>query len=376
MERASTVVIGGGIIGVAALWRLAEAGCRDLLLLEAERGLGTVTTAAAVGGYRLQTGDPVLGALTRRSLDVYEEFEERFGRPIDLRRCGYLMIAATDDGWRTLRERARIDREAAGAEVELLGPDALAHRWPGLRSDDLAGATFCGQDGVLDPGGAVEGFAAAARRRGARIELERRVIGLDVRGGRVVGVRTDRGDVACDRVVLAAGPSTVRMLARLGVELPLRPLRRWVFVVDPSESWPWGTPFLFCGDLPFYALADSATVLVSAAEELEPDAPQAAEEPCREVAIERALHRLPGLVDCGLRRSWTGLRVLTPDHRPLVGPVAGIEGLIVANGFRGKGVTHAPEVGRLVCEAVLGRPTCQLARALDPARFSTGEPCA
>ncbi len=369
MERASTVVVGGGIIGVACLWRLAEAGCRDLLLLEAERGLGTVTTAAAVGGYRLQTGDPVLGTLTRRSLDVYEAFEERFGRPIDLRRCGYLMIAATDDGWTRLRERAEIDREAAGAEVAILGPDDLARRWPGLRSDDLRGATFCGQDGVLDPGGVVEGFAAAARRLGARIELERRVTELVVSGDRVTGVRTDRGDVACERVVLAAGPLTGAILSGLGVELPLKPLRRWVFVVDPSDAWPWGTPFLFCGDQPFYALADSATVLVSAAEELEPDAPEAAEEACREVAIERALHRLPGLADCGLRRSWTGLRVLTPDHRPLVGPVSEIDGLIVANGFRGKGVTHAPEAGRLVADHVLGRDPDELAPLLDPARF-------
>ena len=369
MERASTVVIGGGIIGVCILWRLADAGCRDLLLLEAERGLGTVTTAAAVGGYRLQTGDPVLGALTRRSLDVYESFDQRFGRSVDLRRCGYLMIAATDDGWATLRRRARVDREVAGASVELLGPDDLARRWPGLRSDDVRGATFCGQDGVLDPAGAVEGFASAARRLGAGIELERRVRGLVVRGDRVVGVRTDKGEIACERVVLAAGPPTGATLADLGVRLPLRPLRRWVFVVDPCESWSWGTPFLFCADLPFYALADSATVLVSAAEELEPDAPEAAEPVCREVAIERALHRLPGLAASGLRRSWTGLRVLTPDHRPLVGPVPGVEGLLVANGFRGKGVTHAPEVARLIADLVCGRDPGDLAPLLAPDRF-------
>jgi sarcosine oxidase, subunit beta len=369
MERASTVVIGGGIIGVSVLWRLAEAGCRDLLLLETEKGLGTGTTAAAVGGYRLQTGDPVLGALTRRSLDVYESFEQRCGRPIDLRRCGYLMIAATDDGWTTLRERAAVDREAAGASVELLDPDELAQRWPGLRSDDLRGGTFCGQDGVLDPAGAVEGFARAARRLGARIELERRVTGLVVRRGRIEGVRTDRGEIACESVVLAAGPPTGGWLEELGVPLPLRPLRRWVFVVDPTDTWSWGTPFLFCADLPFYALADSATVLVSAAEELEPDAPNAAEQVCREVAIERALHRLPGLASCGLRRSWTGLRVLTPDHRPLVGPVPGARGLFVANGFRGKGVTHAPEVARLVADLVCGRDPGDLAPLLAPARF-------
>lgn len=369
MQRAQVVVIGGGIVGVSALWRLAEAGCRDLLLLEAEPALGTVTTAAAVGGYRLQTGDPVLGALTRRSLDVYESFEERFGRPVDLRRCGYLMIAATDDGWSTLRRRVEVDRDVAGADVELLEPADLARRWPGLRCDDLRGGTFCGQDGVLDPAGAVQGFASAARRLGARIELERRVTGLVVEGDRVQGVRTDRGAVHCDRVVLAAGPGSGATLVTLGVRLPLRPVRRWVFVVDPSESWAWGTPFLLCADQPFYALADSATVLVSGMEELEPDAPEAAEQACREVAVRKALHRLPGLATCGLRRSWTGLRVLTPDHRPLVGPVPGIEGLLVANGFRGKGVTHAPEAGRLVADLVCGCDPGELAPLLDPARF-------
>ena len=366
-------MVGGGIVGVATLWRLAEAGVRDLLLLEAEKGLGTVTTAAAIGGYRLQTGDAVLGALTRRSLDVYATFEERFGRPIDLRRCGYLMIATTEPGWATLRDRAVLDQRATGASIELLGPDELRRRWPGLKTDDLAGGTFCDQDGVLDPGGAVGGFAAAARRAGARIALERPVRELLLDGDRVVGVRTETGDVHADHVVLAAGPTTGRMLGALGIDLPLRPLRRWVFVVDPCDGWGWGTPFLFCADLPFYALADSATVLVSAAEELVPDSPEASEELCREVAIERALHRIPGLAACGLRRSWTGLRVLTPDHRPLVGPVPGLRGLVVANGFRGKGVTHAPEVARLVRDHVLGDDPGDLAAALAPVRFDTAD---
>ena len=372
METVDVAIIGGGITGLSIAWHLSEGDLPGgVLLLEAEAMLATGSTARSVGGFRQQTGDPVLTALSRRSLEVYADFEARLGRPLDLRRNGYLLLATSEAGWADLAARAERER-GWGVAVDSLTPAEVARLVPGVRTDDVVGGTHCGQDGFLDPSGAAHGFAAAARRGGVRMDLERRVTGLLRDGERVSGVRTDAGDLTAGTVVVATGPRAAELLAPCGIDLPLSVCKRQVFVADPTDALPFGSPLVMTEEPPFYALAESAAVLLSRAEK-EPvggdgTGDLSVDWAALEDVVARALHRVPALADSGIRRGWAGLRTLTPDGRPCVGPCPGAPGLFVAAGFNGKGVMHAPALGALAADLLLGRPRPAEADALAPDR--------
>jgi len=368
VERADVVIVGGGIVGLSVAWHLADLGCRDVLVLEAEPVLAAGTTGRSVGGFRQQVDDPVLLELSRRSVPFYLEFEERLGQAIDLRQDGYLILATTEGGWAGLS--AGIERQRRwGADVRAVSPQEVAALAPGVRTDDVHGGSYCPQDGFLDPSCAALGLAAGARRLGVRIATRRPATELVSAGGRVTGVRTPAGEVAAGAVVVAAGPFSGRVVGRLGPPLPLALCKRQVFVADPVDALPPGSPFVLTDEPPFYVRADVGALLLSAAEEEETGYDLTVDWSALETVAERALHRVPALVDAGIRRGWAGVRTLTPDRRPLVGPVA--PGLHVAAGFNGKGVMHAPAIGALAARLATGRSAPGWADALSPGRFGT-----
>ncbi len=344
--------MGGGIAGLSVAWHLALAGCEDVLVLEADDMLGTGSTAHAVGGIRRQTGDPVLTELAGRSLSFYERFEDRMGRPVDLRQDGYLFVAADEARWSAMQARAERDR-AAGTPVDTLTPRDLSELMPALRTDDLLGGTFCAEDGFLDPAGAAQGFAEAAKRRGVRIRTGVRVPSPEALEARVV--------------VVATGPAV-----RSWTGLRMTVAKRHVFALTPCEALPYGTPMVLTDDPPFYAVAEPASVLVSPAETAEVGLDTRVEQAALEVAMERAAWRVPALAECGVRRGWAGLRVLTEDGRPAVGFHPQREGLFVMGGFNGKGVMLAPALGALAADLITGAVDADdpLAAALSPARLA------
>ena len=348
------VVVGGGVVGCSIACALAERGV-ETVLCEARESLGMGSTGASVGGVRHQFAEPCNIALTQRSLQELASFADRYGIDPGLVQNGYLLLAASDETWRTLQINAAVQR-AHGVPVDLLGPKEICGLVPGLRVTDITGAAFCGADGFLDPAALVQGFARGARRAGAHIALRTPVTGLLREGERVAGVNTPRGPVGSDVVVNAAGPGLGAVAALVGVDLAVRPVRRHVFITAPTDMLPPDAPLTIDLDAPAYFRPESGGVLFSGAEEEPWDAGGVldADWARLERVVPRITHRFPPLESARVMRGWAGVRTLTPDRTALLGPVPGVPGFMVAGGFSGHGVMHSPAVGRMIAGLVCG----------------------
>src|SRR5689334_5898410 len=229
-DRASVVIIGGGVVGTSAAFHLAEAGVEDVLLLE-QAELGSGSTVRAAGGFRAQFSDELNIAIALRSIAAFEAFGERPGWDINLHQDGYLFLLSDPDDVELFERNAELQRRN-GVPTEWLSPEQARERAPIIDVGDVIGATFCPLDGHASPESVVQGYASGARRHGATIRTGARVTGIHTEGGRVTGVATDDGVVSTETVVCAAGAWSRGVAAMAGVELPVTPVLRPVWYTE------------------------------------------------------------------------------------------------------------------------------------------------
>ena len=386
-RTASTVIVGGGVVGAAAAYFLTDRGESDVLLLEREH-LGAGTSGGGLGGIRHQFVDELDVRLSALATAFWREYDAFTGGSHEFHERGYLFIADSDDGLRSLREPLPLYARV-GVPVEMVSQDQIAALVPGIRVDDLAGGRFCARDGYGDPLEALAGFAAAAVLEGARVAEGIEVTSLLRDGDRVAGVRTATGDVSAERVLLATGVWTAQLAATAGVGVPIWPYARSLMEAGPYpflsripmvielES---GFHFRPKGAQQRFAMPNLTTdETVEKAPAAPPDAfgppPPRPDVPA---SLEpwvraRAAWRHPAFADIRISRSWSCFYEMTPDDHPVVGRVPGVDGLYLAAGFSGHGFMHAPATAQLVVEEMLdGSATTLDITDLSLERFRTG----
>ncbi|MDQ1559655.1 MAG: hypothetical protein QOD32_2715 [Pyrinomonadaceae bacterium] len=381
-QTADVVIIGGGIVGASVAFHLSERGCTDVLVVEREAALGSGSTGRATGGVRAQFATAINIRMSRYSIDFFTRFEEATGHPCGYEQAGYLFVATSEAHLDYLRRTRERQRAEGLTNVEIVGAEEVARRVPGLRTDDVAGGSFCQTDGFIAPLKVLHGFMARATERGARLWTETRVMGIDVgEGGRVAGVMTSRGRVETRAVVNASGAWAAETARLAGVEIPVVPLRRQLVSVRPRAPLPDGLPMVIDMSDGFHFRPESRELAMPGALMAWPDD---AETPGFKddfdpafagKVFRRARARAPFLADATVNasRCRAGLYEVTPDHHAIIGESREVGGLFFANGFSGHGVMHSPATGRLVSELILdGRASLLDASALGAERFATG----
>jgi len=234
MTAASTVIVGGGVVGCAAAFFLAERGERDVVLLE--RGqLGQGTSKGGLGGIRHQFDDELDVRLSKLAVAFWRAFEDRTGARHDFQQRGYLFIAETREGLEQLRGPIPL-YERIGVNVEMIDRAEIERLVPGIRTDDLAGGRFGAEDGYGDPIQALAGFAAFAHLGGVKIREDIAALEVVRERDRVTGVRTSEGLISCDRVLLATGCWTASLAATAGVAVPIWPYARSIMESRPFPA--------------------------------------------------------------------------------------------------------------------------------------------
>lgn len=367
---AEVVVVGGGVIGCSLACHLARAG-RKVVLLERET-LGSQSTGRCAGGVRQQFSTELNVRLQRYSVARFEHFEEEIGHPLEFRQIGYLFLLTEPEQVASFREQFRMWQRVGLHEARWLGPEEARRLSPAITIDDVLAATFCPSDGIASPADVTDGYAAAARRAGATLLEGCRVVGIDVEGGRVRGVRTNRGPISTPLVINAAGPWAGRVAALAGVDLPVQPYPRHVFVTGPAPAIARDNPMTIDMTSSFYFHPEGAGILFGMGERDERSTFEQRVDPGfleRVAAV--AERRLPLLLELGIRTSWVGLYEVTPDHQPFLGPLDEVAGLWCACGFSGHGFQMAPAVGHLLAQWILtGRSDLDLG-PFSPARRAT-----
>ncbi|MCA1586305.1 MAG: FAD-binding oxidoreductase [Acidobacteria bacterium] len=381
MHTADVIIVGGGCMGASTAYHLARRGLTNIILVERDTQLGAGSTGRNAGGVRHQFSDPANIALSKESIALFARFEQELGFPIDFWRHGYLFLLSTEASVRTFEANVALQRRE-GVDVEWLSGARAAEVAPGISIDGVLAATFCGADGVADPHGVTMGFAKAAQAMGVRLWRDAEVTRIVVARNRVEGVDTTRGPIASRMVVNAAGPWAGEVGRMAGIDVPIVPERRHIFIAKPDGDRSWDDP-RYRGETPstrvlvidfdttFYFHREGGGLLFGMAD---PEEEVGFDTTVRWDVLPRvtevAVARLPALAHASVSHAWAGLYEMTPDHNPIIG-ASPIDGLFVIAGFSGHGFQHSPAAGRILADLIVGRdPKLDLTSfAFD--RFST-----
>ena len=369
-RAADIVVIGAGAIGASIAYHLGRRGARDVVVLERD-AVGAGSTSKAAGGIRVQFATRVEIEFSQRGIAFFQRFEDEMGVPCDFHQEGYLFVVTDEPTLTRFRANVALQR-SLGADVRIISPDDARALVPSLAMDDALAAVWGPLDGHASPNDVVQAYAAQARARGVRIVEDTPVTGIVVERGRVTGVLTPAGAIATRLVVNAAGPWAPLVGRMAGLELPVDPRRRHIFVTDAFEGIRHPMPLVTDTGSGFYCRSEQGAILMSpgdigATTEYEAQVDWS----MLELAVEKAIRRVPALEGAQVRHAWAGLRPLTPDGRAILDWAPGVEGLYLAVGFCGHGFQHSPGVGETVAEVLLdGRSTLDI-HDLRLGRFSS-----
>ncbi len=368
MNSAEVVVIGGGVIGTSVAYHLAEAGVRTLLL---ERDmLGAGSTSRAAGGVRAQFSDPVNIALGARSLAAFEDFGRRPGAEIDLRQHGYLFLLDNEDDAGAFATAVPLQNEM-GVPSRMVDVAEACRLAPLIAPDGLVAAAFSPRDGHCTPEAVVAGYAAGARRHGATIRQHSPVTGIEVSGGEIIGVRTGTEEIRTGTVVCAAGAWSAAVGELVGVDLPVRPLRRQIRVTEPIPDLPKDLPMTIDFGTTFYFHPEGAGLLLGMSDpEEEFGFHLSPSDDWLERLGAAVTRRAPRLAEVGLARGWAGLYEVSPDHNGIVGEAPEVSRFLYATGFSGHGFLQGPAIGEVIRDLVLGRAPEVDVSSLDVRRFA------
>jgi sarcosine oxidase subunit beta len=372
METVDILVIGGGIVGCSVAYHLVKQGARGVTLLEKDL-ICFGSTGKSAGGIRAQFSSEVNIRLSLEALKILQNFREEFEVDPGFRQTGYLFLATTAEELQAFRKNVAL-QQRLGIPVELLGPEEIGRRLPLVRVDDLAGGSFCPWDGHASPHEVTHALAAGARRLGARIHEGRAVTELAVEDEKVVAVETSAGPIACGTAVICAGPYAAHVGAMAGVDLPVKPFRRQLFVTKPVAGLPEFLPLTIDFHRGWYFRREGEGILFSGPKDADSSFNTHVDWEDLEAIVATAVHRVPLLAAVEVLRGWAGSYDITPDHNPILGAVPGVQGLYVAAGFSGHGFMHGPIAGRLMAELILGATPSIDISPFAPDRFARGAP--
>jgi sarcosine oxidase subunit beta len=350
---ATVVVIGGGVMGASTAYHLARRGCTDVVLLEKQEFFGMGATGRCAGGIRYQFSTAINIRLSLLSLPMLDRFEEELGQPIGIRRDGYLFILTDERDVEAFRRNVAL-QHSLGVPTEWLSGDEVRRRVPQLAADDVLAGAFHGGDGLADPNSVVMGYINAAKRLGVRCFTETPVTAIATAGGKVVGVQTGRGPIACAAVVNAAGPWAAPVSATAGIDLPIVPLRRQIMTTTPLPEVAPDFPFVLDFARSLYFHREGEGILTGQSNPYERPGFDESVDPDWELThMEAAVARLPLLARAGRQSHWAGLYEVTPDAHPILGGVPQLGGYYIVAGFSGHGFMHGPGAGLLLSEIIL-----------------------
>lgn len=379
-KTADLVIVGGGIVGAATAFHASRAGLRTVVV-ERRVGLATLTTTRSLEAFRAQFDDPDDVAMMRESIAFYERFAEEVGLPdwdISLHQQGYLFVTQAEDGPARLAQRVAAQRRWGLEDVEDLSGDEARRRFPFL-SADVTGAAFRQRDGWLASHEASYGFARGSR---AGFLLETEVVGFEQQAGRLAGVVTSRGSIATPSAVISAGPFSGTVAGLAGIEIPFFALRRHRAGIKAHALIPRDAPMTVSLETGAHWRPEGPGAFLGWSRALE-------ESPSPPLEVVPADETFPALAIDAVSRFapfWEELAAtlvrgnvtleagqydMTPDAKPIIGPVGGVEGLFANTGYSGHGVMGAPSGARRVVDLILGRVR-DADNPFSPSRFLTG----
>lgn len=376
------IVIGAGVIGASVAFHLAELGAKSVLVLDRDQ-VGSGTGAQSSGILRTHYSVPENVRLAHQSWAAFATYADYVDDPeasSGLVQCGYMIAARGDERVRALRGAIAAQRQM-GITVEEVDA-AIAHdRLPIAEFHEHELIGYEPQAGYSDAYLVNTGFARAARRRGVKILEGVGATGLISHGSRVTGVKTDQGDFHAGLVISTQNMWALELAQWLPFQVPLVPERHQVIALQASVDYTKHMPVfkdLASEGMLYYRSYGGKQMLVS--EGLVGEALSAPDNNQGDVSLDKVVEigaqvaqRFPAYAEAQLASSWTGVYDVTPDWNPVLGPIPGVDGLLVGFGFSGHGFKLSPAIGKVMAQAALGLATDVSLAPYRIERFSEGK---
>ncbi len=361
-ERASAVVIGGGVIGSSVTYHLAKLGWTDVVQLERNQfSCGTTWHAAGLVG--TMRANESQARLCEYSMAVLTELEAETGQSTGFKQVGSLSIAHSQARFEELKRVAAMNNAFGVTRVDIITPDEIKALYPYLETGDLLGGSWVPQDGTASPVDVTQAFVKGARGRGALCLEGVRVTGINQAEGRVTGVLTDQGEIKADYVVNCGGLWGREIGRMAGVNVPLHACEHYYAHTEKLDDLPANLPVMRDHDRCAYYREDAGSLLVGA---FEPNAVPwgqngvpldfAFEELEGHMdeqfmpVLEHAMQRVPMLADVGWRSFFCGPESFTPDDQFHMGEAPELKNFYVACGLNSVGVQTSGGLGRALAD--------------------------
>jgi glycine cleavage system aminomethyltransferase T/glycine/D-amino acid oxidase-like deaminating enzyme len=372
-DRASAVIIGGGVIGASVAYHLAKLGWNDVVLLERNQfACGTSWHAAGLVG-TMRANDSQ-AKLCEYSMSVLTDLEAETGQSTGFKQVGSLSIAHSEARFEELKRVAAMNNAFGVTRVDIVTPDEIKSLYPYLETGDLLGGSWVSQDGTASPVDVVQAFIKGARQRGAQCLEGVRVTGINQANGRVTGVVTTDGEIRTDFVVNCGGLWGREIGRMAGVSVPLHACEHYYAHTEKLDDLPSDLPVMRDHDKCAYYREDAGSLLIGA---FEPNAvPWGQDGVPLDFAfeeleghldeqfmpvLENAMHRVPMLQEVGWRSFFCGPESFTPDDQFHMGESPELNGFFVACGLNSVGIQTSGGLGRALADWMhQGKPPMDL----------------
>jgi 4-methylaminobutanoate oxidase (formaldehyde-forming) len=361
--QAQIIVIGGGIIGCSTAYHLAKDHKADVVLLEQGRiTSGSTWHAAGLVG-QLRSSASITRVL-KYSVDLYKRLKDETGLETGWKMTGCLRLATNQDRWTEFKRLATTAR-SFGMDMHLISPAEVKKMWPLMEVSDLVGASWLPTDGQANPSDITQSLAKGARMNGAKMFEGVRVLGFDMEAERITAVRTDKGNIACEKVVNCAGMWARQLGAMAGINVPLQPVKHQYIITDKVPGLANDAPTIRDPDRRTY-FKEEVGGLVMGGYEPDPiawhldDVPQDWEFRLFdddfdhfEQHLDQAIARVPVLSDTGVKKMINGPESFTPDGNFILGRAPECQNMFVGAGFNAFGIASGGGAGWVLADWVV-----------------------
>ena len=385
-QRAKVVVIGGGVVGVGALYHLAKKGWGDDVVLLEKAELTSGSTWHAAGLLPLFNMSYSVGQIHKYSVELYSQLEQETGQPVGFQQVGNLRLAMNQDRMDEYYQYAATAR-TIGVNVEFLTPQQVRDLWPLCNIEGLVGAIYHPDDGYIQPADLTQAFAKGARARGATIYRNTPVLNIERNTQGDWCVQTPSGDIVCEHVISASGNYARQTGAMVGLDVPVMPVEHQYIVTEPhpelvarKQSGAKEMAVLRESDGSWYMREENGGLILGPYEKGAPACyvdgpdPNAEYELFQEDVdrlvphIEAAMNRVPAFGEVGIKQVYNGAIAYTPDGNPIIGPAWDLDNFWLSEGHS-FGITAAGGGGWQLAEWIVeGEPTIDML-GVEPRRF-------
>jgi FAD-dependent oxidoreductase domain-containing protein 1 len=354
-RTADIVIVGGAVVGSSIAYFLKRDGFKGrVVVVEKDPSYQWCATGRSVASIRQQFSTPENIRLSQFGFSLFKGLKDEFGPEADIafRERGYL-IMASPEGRETLAANIAL-QQSLGADTEMLEPAEIARRFPWLSTEGV-GAAGWGRsgEGWVDPASLMNLFRKGALARGVEYIADE-VTGIHRTGDRIEGVVLKSGDIiSAERVVCAAGWHSAKVAAMAGLSIPIRPRKRFVFVVDCKAPLPGAGLMIDPTGVYFRPEGQFFLAGLAPPEHADPDAEDfEIDHEFFDTEIWPLLAaRVPAFETLKVQSAWCcHYDINTLDHNAILGPHPDLPSFVMACGFSGHGLQHSPGVGRGIAE--------------------------